>query len=73
MADLFKLFEELRTTKSSISAKSLLDYASSDVGAFITKHFRDSNGDVIPTSNIEAYMKPAETEMPKTRKVKSGK
>lgn len=52
IAELFALFEQLRTTKSSISSKPLLAYSQSEIAAFIVKHFRDSNGDRLKEDQV---------------------
>jgi hypothetical protein len=73
VADLFSLFSELRTTKSSISSKTLLDYTPEDLGAFIIKHFRDSNGNAIPESSIAEYLQNNNEGPVKKGKVKNGR
>ena len=52
VAELFALFEQLRTTKSSISSRPLLAYSQSEIAEFIVKHFRDSNGDRLKEDHV---------------------
>ena len=74
VADLFAMFRDLANTKSPISAKMILDYSTADLGAFIIRHFRDSNGNPIPEMSIETYLnQPEATKGAKTKKTTAAK